>query len=67
MTQKDLKNETTGSEKNGKTWRNSAGDALEKIGHKISDVGLPSVGQKIHDLGDKLEENHANKSHPHKV
>ncbi len=65
--QKDSKNPIVGNGKNGKPWRNSVGDAIEKVGHKISDVGLPGVGQKVHDLGDKLEETHADKSHPHKV
>lgn len=47
--------------------RDKIGGVLEKVGHKISDAGAPSVGQKIHDLGDKLEEHHSNPSHPHKV
>lgn len=47
--------------------REKAGNALEKAGHKISDAGAPKVGQKIHDLGDKLEKTHRNPDHPHKV
>lgn len=43
------------------------GDAVEGIGHKVSDMGMPSVGQKIHDLGDKLEKNHDDPNHPHDV
>lgn len=43
------------------------GDATEKIGHKISDAGMPGIGQKIHDLGDKIEKHHDNPDHPHKV
>ncbi len=43
------------------------GDAIEKVGHKISEAGAPGLGQKIHDLGDKLEKSHDNPSHPHKV
>lgn len=43
------------------------GDLVEKVGHKISEAGAPGLGQKIHDLGDKLEKNHKNPSHPHKV
>lgn len=43
------------------------GDMLEKAGHKISDAGAPSIGQKVHDLGDKLEKTHRNPQHPHKV
>lgn len=49
------------------SFRDKAGDALEKAGHKISDAGMPKVGQKIHDLGDKLEKDHKSPSHPHKV
>jgi hypothetical protein len=43
------------------------GDAVEGIGHKISDLGMPSVGQKIHDLGDKFEKKHDDPNHPHDV
>jgi hypothetical protein len=43
------------------------GGFLEKAGHKISEAGAPGIGQKIHDLGDKLEKTHRNPSHPHKV
>lgn len=47
--------------------RDKAGDLIEKAGHKISDAGAPIIGQKIHNLGDKLEKKHKNSSHPHKV
>ncbi len=43
------------------------GDMVEKIGHKVSEAGAPGIGQKIHDLGDKLEKSHKNPNHPHKV
>lgn len=43
------------------------GGGIEKLGHKISEAGATKLGQKIHDLGDKLEEHHRNPSHPHKV
>lgn len=43
------------------------GDALEGLGHKVSDMGMPSVGQKIHDLGDKMEKTHDDPNHPHDV
>lgn len=46
---------------------NKVGDLVEKVGHKISEAGAPGLGQKIHDLGDKLEKSHKNPSHPHKV
>lgn len=43
------------------------GDAIEGVGHKVSDMGMPSVGKKIHDLGDKIEKSHDNPDHPHDV
>lgn len=46
---------------------NKIGEAVEKIGHIVSDAGAPGLGQKIHDLGDKLETKHTNPSHPHKA
>lgn len=54
-------------QKDKKTFADKAGDLVEKTGHKISEAGMPKVGQKIHDLGDKMEKNHKNPSHPHKV
>lgn len=50
-----------------KSFSDKVGDTLEKAGHKISEAGMPKVGQKIHDLGDKLEKTHKNPDHPHKV
>lgn len=47
--------------------RDQAGELLEKAGHKISETGAPSIGQKIHDLGDRVEETHSDKNHPHDV
>jgi len=47
--------------------KDKAGNFIEKVGHKVSDAGAPKVGQKIHDLGDKLEEKHDNPAHPHKA
>ncbi len=49
------------------SFADKAGDLLEKVGHKISNAGAPKVGQKIHDLGDKLEKHHDNPNHPHKA
>jgi hypothetical protein len=40
---------------------------VERAGHKISEAGATGLGQKIHDLGDKLEKSHKNPNHPHKV
>lgn len=47
--------------------RNKFGDLIEKAGHKIADAGAPGLGQKVHDLGDALEKDHRNPSHPHKA
>ncbi len=44
-----------------------AGELLEKAGRKISDAGAPKIGQKIHDLGDKMEKTHTNPRHPGKA
>jgi hypothetical protein len=49
------------------TLMDKVGDVLEKVGHKVSEAGAPSIGQKIHDLGDKVEQHHDNKNHPHDV
>ncbi len=60
----DLSNSTP-EQKEG--LRDRLGDAIEKVGHKISEAGMPGVGQKIHDLGDSLEKKHDNPDHPHDV
>lgn len=57
--------QNTNTEKSSLT--DKIGDAVEGLGHKISDMGLPSVGQKIHDLGDKMEKTHNDPNHPHDV
>jgi hypothetical protein len=31
------------------------GDAIEKAGDKISDMGAPKAGNKVYNTGDKLE------------
>jgi hypothetical protein len=54
-------------ENSKESFKNKAGDVIEKVGHKISEAGMPKVGQKIHDMGDALEDKHKNPSHPHKV
>jgi hypothetical protein len=53
--------------KSNESLSDKAGNALEKMGHKISNAGAPKIGQKIHDLGDKLEKTHRNPDHPRKV
>lgn len=67
--QNKFKNEDIKKSANQKkdSFRNKAGDLIEKAGHKISDAGAKKIGQKIHDLGDSIEKNHKNPSHPHKV
>lgn len=54
-------------EEKKKTVADKVGDAIEKVGHKISEAGAPKIGQKIHDLGDKIESSHKNPMHPHKA
>jgi hypothetical protein len=61
-----MNNQNMGSSKKGGI-ADKLGDVIEKAGHKISEAGAPGLGQKIHDLGDKLEKGHKNPSHPHKV
>ena len=58
---------STSIDSSKESFRQKAGDAIEKVGHKISEAGMPKVGQKIHDLGDSIEKDHKNSSHPHKV
>ncbi len=61
------KKSTAGDSSKSKSFKNNAGDLIEKAGNKIADAGLPKVGQKIHDLGDSLEDHHENPSHSHKI
>ncbi|UOF00197.1 hypothetical protein ACES2L_01070 [Bdellovibrio bacteriovorus] len=49
------------------SFADKVGNALEKLGHKLSDMGAGKLGQKIHDAGDKMEKSHDNPDHPHKV
>lgn len=71
MKNENLKSPTsamdTRHEENRENLRDQAGDLIEKAGHKLSENGAPKLGQKIHDMGDKLEKKHDNPSHPHKV
>lgn len=32
-----------------------AGDALERVGEKLSNIGATKIGKKIYDAGNKLE------------
>ena len=50
-----------------KSMRDKLGDAVEKVGHKVAEAGSPKLGQKIHDLGDKIEKHHDSADHPHKA
>ena len=61
----DIKKTATDSSE--ESFKDKAGDVIEKVGHKLSEAGMPKVGQKIHDMGDALEDKHKNPSHPHKV
>jgi hypothetical protein len=47
--------------------RNKVGTIIEKAGHKLAEAGAPGLGQKVHDLGDKIEKTHSNPNHSHKV
>ena len=70
MQNDNLKNqntETTAKQSKKPSLKNKFGDFIEKVGHQISDAGAPMLGQKIHDIGDKLEDEHDNPGHPHKV
>ena len=60
-------NMTTDKKASKESFRDKVGGTIEKAGHKISDAGAKKLGQKIHDLGDSLEEHHRDPSHPHKV
>ena len=62
----DIKRTNT-NDSSKESFKNKAGGVIEKVGHKISEAGMPKVGQKIHDMGDALEDKHKNPSHPHKV
>lgn len=62
----DIK-KTSATDSSKESFKNKAGDVIEKVGHKISEAGMPKVGQKIHDMGDSLEDKHKNPAHPHKV
>ena len=42
-------------QKKGEKFTERLGDKIERVGEKISDKGMPSVGSKVRDLGDKIE------------
>ncbi len=63
----NVKSTAANVDADNKGLKDKAGDLLEKVGHKISEAGAPKIGQKIHDLGDSMEKDHKNPSHPHKV
>ena len=44
-----------------------AGEFIEKAGQKISEAGAKNIGQKIHDLGDRVESTHEDPMHPKDV
>lgn len=62
-----MDNNKMNSDKKNESVRDRAGDMIEKAGHKISEAGAPGIGQKIHDLGDRIEKKHKDSDHPHKV
>lgn len=38
--------------------RDKIGNAVEKLGDKMSKSGAERMGKKVHDLGDKIEKRH---------
>jgi hypothetical protein len=42
--------------------RDKVGDAVEKLGDKVSGMGAEKLGKKIHNLGDKIEKDHGKKT-----
>lgn len=47
--------------------RDKVGGAVEGLGEKIADAGAKDLGQKVYNLGDKIEKTHKNPNHPKKV
>ncbi len=48
---------------NKESIRDKVGGAVEKLGDKVSGAGATKLGQKIHNLGDKIERQHKNPQH----
>lgn len=44
--------------------KDKLGEAVEKVGNKVSELGAEKIGKRIHDAGDKLETTHENPQHP---
>lgn len=44
--------------------KDKLGEAVEKVGNKVSDMGATDLGKRIHDAGDRIEQSHKNPSHP---
>lgn len=63
----NMQNTPASTTKDKTSIADKVGGAVEGLGHKISEMGLPKVGQKIHDLGDKMEKTHDDPTHPHDV
>ncbi|MEZ0393401.1 MAG: hypothetical protein ACAH59_14370 [Pseudobdellovibrionaceae bacterium] len=42
-------------ENTNKNFTHKVGDAIEKAGEKVSDMGAPKVGNRITNAGDKIE------------
>lgn len=42
--------------------RDVVGDVLELIGDKVSEAGADKLGQKIHNIGDRIEKKHSGNS-----
>lgn len=53
-----MKNES--NKQNKQSFSDRVGNAVENVGKKVAAAGAPKLGQKIHDLGDKIEKTHTN-------
>ncbi len=57
------KNANEVAAKNKESMRDKLGDAVEKLGAKVSNSGAEKLGKKIHDLGDSIEKHHDKLNH----
>ena len=51
---------------NKDSFTKEAGDKLERVGEKISDLGAKKIGKKVYDAGNKLEHKNDDKVKPTK-
>ena len=41
--------------KKGESLKHKTGDAIERVGEKLKDMGAKKLGQKVYNAGNKLE------------